>query len=180
LQTVKRQGGATLEYLVQHGLLRTYDANGVAQTAVVLRDPLPLTHGKTAWAVFAAGIAFVPTLRQLDHAGIAVQHYVLNRALHGALVRHFAQHHALLAKEQAPASSAHQCGQLQWLLEWLVDTGCSAHDVHRGLTWGLHMYRQDLTLLKDVYVGIDSLRSSYDIILGALPLWSHRKCQVCG
>eukprot|EP00969_Alexandrium_andersonii_P341100 15077681-Alexandrium_andersonii.AAC.1 len=80
-QKVVREGGQTHEYLVQQAFLRYIDASGAAHTVPVLRDPLPLTHGKGGWAVFQAGIEFLPTLRQLGHTGISVEHVAFDRAL---------------------------------------------------------------------------------------------------
>ena len=67
--TVVREGGQTHEFLVQQGFLRFFDVSGARHTGTVLRKPLPLTHGKGAWPVFSAGLAFLPSLRQMGHQG---------------------------------------------------------------------------------------------------------------
>jgi len=82
---VRRVGGAAQEFLVQQAFLRYIDVDGVPHTVAVLRDPLPLSHGKGAWAIYSAGVEFSQTLRQQGHQGIALQHYAFDRALYGPL-----------------------------------------------------------------------------------------------
>ena len=53
-QRVQREGGASHEFLVQQALLKYVSASGVGVVAPVLRDPLPLTEGKSDWAIFMA------------------------------------------------------------------------------------------------------------------------------
>jgi hypothetical protein len=90
---VKREGKATDEYLVQHAFFRYIDAGSRARTTVMLRDPMPLTHGKGAVACLSAGLAFLVHPRQLGHVGIVVSHYLFDRALLQALSRLFDKHH---------------------------------------------------------------------------------------
>ena len=69
-------------------------AKGVWLTAMNVRDPLPLVHGKGADPIFSAAVEFLHTLRHMGHEGIALQHYSFDRALHAPLARRFRQHHA--------------------------------------------------------------------------------------
>ena len=137
---VVRVGGSTQEYLVQQGFLRRFDVDGVAHTAAVLRDPMPLTEGKGAWPIFAAGCEFAPTLREMGHMGIAVQHYLFDRGLGATLQRSFKQRHKLLATQRgtmtAPNGSV-VSPELAELLEWTVGSGCGAHDTRNALKWAL-------------------------------------------
>jgi len=108
---VVREGARTHDFLVQQAFLRYFDASGSHQTTTVLRDPLPLIHGKGAWAVFAAALDFLPSLRELGHQGIAVQHYVFDRALHSALCRQFRQRHMAVAGQTAEGAASTAPGQ---------------------------------------------------------------------
>jgi hypothetical protein len=162
---VVREGGKTYEFLVQQGFLRFFDASGAHHTATVLREPLPLSHGKGAWPVFSAGLAFLPSLRQMGHQGVAIQHYVFDRALHSALCRQFRQHHMALAGQTHEGSASTAPGQgLLSLLGWTVETGCCIHDIHNGLKWGLYAHTQDASLMKDMYIIIESLRNAYGLL----------------
>ncbi len=66
----KGEGRATHEYLVQHGFYRRFNVVGGVRTVAMLRDPLPLTVGKGAWAVFSVAVAFQKTARQEGHLGL--------------------------------------------------------------------------------------------------------------
>ena len=79
---ITREGGAGLELLCQRAVYRTRGSTGEWKTAIQIRDPLPLVHGKGADANFSAAVEFLETLRQMGHGGIAVQHYSFDRALH--------------------------------------------------------------------------------------------------
>ena len=162
------------ELLVQRAILRCCTPSGHVRTSVVVRDPLPLTHGKSAAAIFAAPLEFFPTLRQLGHQGIAIQHYAFDRAMHSPLFRMFRQHHAALADEAEPELAEGQGNphiHPPALLEWVVDTPCCNHDVHNSLKWALFTYMQDEDLLKDVWVVIESLRNGFSLLQAELPRW---------
>ena len=84
---MSREGGYLQEFLVQQAFVRYDESSGNAHTACLLRDPLPLTSGKGASVVVAVGIAFAPTIREMGHAGIGVQHCVYDRALFDPLLK---------------------------------------------------------------------------------------------
>ena len=68
----------------------------------MLRDPLPLTEGKSANALFAAALDFHKTARQLGHVGISISHYSFDRLAFKALSKRFKQYHQHLEPEFAP------------------------------------------------------------------------------
>ena len=177
-QKVCRSGGAGHEYLVQQGFVRTLGLDG-HKTIAILREPLALQHGKATGALFAAGVAFLPTLRQLGNTNIAINHYCFDRGAFSALPRMFKQHHTALAAHVAsgsPSSSSSDSDMgtargLLPMLEWTVATACCNHDCHNGLKWGLHSHFGDSQLLQDVHIGIESLRNSYMQLLQNLGPW---------
>ena len=65
--SAKRQGRESDEFLFQHAFYRRQDALGQVYTEVVLRDPLPMTQGKSALAIFSAG---QESSRMLGNLGI--------------------------------------------------------------------------------------------------------------
>ena len=71
----KHTGAKPFEALVENAFLRFIDAAGEAHTRAVLREPLPLTHGKGGDAVFAVARASCPLARDFGHCGIAIGHY---------------------------------------------------------------------------------------------------------
>ena len=83
--STRKEGKGTLEYLVQTCFYRYFDHHGTAHSACVLRDPVPLTKGKTALAIFANYLNFNPSLRDMGHKGFAIEHHVEDRAMFSAL-----------------------------------------------------------------------------------------------
>ena len=84
-RTIARRGGSAADMLIEKGFLRTWDGCGESSTSAVLRDPLNLTAGKTAWCLFSGAKAFFPTFRQLSHEGVSIYHYGFDRAMYSAL-----------------------------------------------------------------------------------------------
>ena len=170
-----REGGASCELLCQRAMFRTRDrTTGGWQTAILLRDPVPLVHGKGADPVFSAAVEFVQTLRQMGHRGIAIQHYSFDRALHAPLVRRFKQKHAQLGPAWV-APTGPEAGALALfppaVLEWVLDTPCCNHDVHNGLKWSLLQYLSDDLFMKDVFVVIESMRNAFSLLHEELSRW---------
>jgi len=172
--TLSREGGTSRELLCQRAMFRSRDSTGGWKTAIMIRDPVPLVHGKGAEPVFSAAVEFLRTLRQMGHWGIAVQHYAFDRALHAPLVRRFKQKHAQLAPQWvAPTGpDAGAAGLFQpALLEWIVDTPCCNHDVHNGLKWALFQWLTDEVFMKEVFIVIESLRNGFDLLVQQLDAW---------
>ena len=60
---------------------------------------------------------------------------------------------------------------MQCLLNLVVSCGCCNHDAHNSLKWALHFYFQDLTLLKDMWITIESVRNSYGLLHQHMGSW---------
>ena len=138
-----------------------------------VRDPLPLVHGKGADAIFSAAVDFLQSLRQMGHQGIAVQHYAFDRALHSALVRRYRQHHAQLALAQGGSATGSK-GKALWdppLLEWVVDTACANHDTHNGLKWAMMSWMGDASLMKTVFIVVESIRNGFSLLEDEVGRW---------
>lgn len=91
-RTVKREGKGSKEFLAQVLFVRFLDARGKSISACHIPAPVPLTHDKTAAAIYSAAFPQLRLLRQRGHDGIAVQHFCFDRANFGALSRMFKQH----------------------------------------------------------------------------------------
>jgi len=168
---VRRVGAETVEYLVQYAALRRVENDGSVQSTMVLRDPLPLTEGKTALALYSAGRSFIPSLRRMGHVGVAIQHYVFDRAGYSALARVFKQHHALEGKQIRSSEAGGAPVELLDALSWVVSSACASHDAHNALKWSLHSCFKEPNMLKDMYVGIASLRNSYGMLVQYMGEW---------
>jgi hypothetical protein len=60
---------------------------------------------------------------------------------------------------------------LLWLLEWVVVTACAAHDVQHAFRWSMNSDVDSKELLKYCFIGIESIRNSFDIIFAYLTEW---------
>ena len=172
--SAQRSGMGTDEYLVQHAFYRYYDSQGLPHTAIVLRDPLPLTQGKTAMAIFSAAVEFMPTVREQGHSGITVSHYTFDRAYSSSLGKLFRQYHNHVVEKSAPStpSASMLChDKVRPLLDWVVSSACGLHDAHNSLKWSLHWHFNDTELIQKIHVAIESLRNSFDLLYTYLGGW---------
>ena len=168
---VHRVGGMSVELLMEVVFLRYVDLDDQCHTHVVLRDPLPLTHGKSGLALFAASRQFFPTARECGHLGLVVEHLVCDRAQLSILDRLLRQQHTLIHAHMSEGPALEEDPQLQCLLNLVVACGCCNHDAHNSLKWALHFYFQDLTLLKDMWICIESLRNAYGLLHQRMGSW---------
>jgi len=164
------EGRHTEEFLVQHCYYRSADALGKASTTVMIRDPLPLTQGKTSAAIFSAGKEFCQTVRQHGHTGVSVSHYTFDRGLYSALQRMYKQHHQLLAPQFSAPAEGKDSNALS-LLEWTLASPCGIHDCHNALKWSMHRHFLNTELMNDVFIVVASARNSFGLLLGHLAGW---------
>ena len=169
-RSVQRHGRETSEFLVQIGFVRRIDSSGKPVSACVLRDPVPLAHGKGAWALFSCGREFFPTARQQGHRGISIAHYAFDRAGYNPLKKAFQQYHASLASQFNDSRRGFDSDMLE-KMEWIVSSGCALHDCHNALKWALHSHFQDTSLMEDIYIVVASVRNSYDLVYSRLGKW---------
>jgi len=88
---VIRKGKMLHQFLMERGFLLIRPPSGPERSAVLLREPLPLTEGADTWGDFACGAQFFPMLRRLGHRGICVFHICADRKVFSALDRKFCQ-----------------------------------------------------------------------------------------
>ena len=166
------RGKATDEYLVQIAFLRYLDIDGQSHNTVVMREPLALTHGKSAMALFAAGQGLLPPVRSMGHLGVSVSHFSFDRGCYSALFRVFKQSLTYEAsKATAQPGIPESNPKLQFLLDWVVGTPCAMHDVHNSLRWSLYTQFADTQMMKDMHIILESLRNSSNLIWQSLGAW---------
>ena len=164
-----RKAGHAVEFLMEKAFLTTKTHTGQKLVQCLFRDPVQLSSGKTAWHAFTAACQFFPMLRTLGHTGIAVSHYAFDRALYSTLARRMHQRHGLYYKV-----TAHEANDglvsFEELTDWVVTTGCASHDTHNALKWALSSVVPDAAdTVKKLFIVVESLRNSYDLLLGHLP-----------
>ena len=111
---VVRKAGRGLEYLLERGFVVSTNSRGELLKAALFKAPTPLDKGKGAWQCFSASCDFFPILRRLGHRGIAISHYVFDRALFASLQTKQKQRHALYY--ELLGGGRRRVGSLPWLI----------------------------------------------------------------
>ena len=101
---------------------------------MILAEPTRLTHGKTVHAILSAARQNWLSLRELGHAGIALEHYCWDRLSIGALERETRAWHDAQALPLLPERVTEEEAKLT---EWVLVNACALHDAQHAFTWGL-------------------------------------------
>ena len=139
---VVRRAGSGVDFLIEKPYLQTTTTAGQPLISCILRDPVPLTQGKTAWCSFAALAKFMPMARTQGHTGPAINHYCFDRALQAPLSKRLDQRHRLYYQLAHDRHYSPDDIGLRELFDWCIRTGCAAHDTHTGLKWGAPVARE--------------------------------------
>ena len=166
-----RAGTATPEYQVQTCFYRYFDYHGSAHSACVIRDPLPLTHGKSALAIFANYLKFNSCLRDMGHIGIAIEHHVEDRACFSALDSLHERSFMSTASKYGNEPDSVLSPAILELMLWQIGTPCAAHDIHNGLKWSMHAHFNDLELMKRAHLATLGIRRAFDLLLKYCSWW---------
>ncbi len=166
---VERSGRECKDFLIKNQFLRAYLPGGYT-TRVVLQDPVTLTHGKSADAIFQACGKDWRSLRQMGHGGCAIEHYCYDRLGIESHERLWRQWHSLHAPEFDALADGMPADMFR-LTEFVLVTACAAHDAQNAFRWAVHGSIADKDLLRDTYVSIQSLRNSMDIIVRHVAQW---------
>ena len=129
-----------------------------------------LKHGKTCEAIFEACRRSLKTLRQMNHHGVAIEHYCFDRAGLEGHERLWRQWHAEYSASLVDVSRDVPLEVLK-LTEFVLATACSAHDAQSAFRWGMRKYLLHKELLRDSYVSVEALRNSMDILIRYLGEW---------
>jgi hypothetical protein len=167
-KAVRRSGKTSHEFLVGAQFTMCTKPTGLTDTRLCFRDPLPLTHGKTVDRIFEGMRGQTKTLREYGHRGGCVQGYCFDRCGLHALARRILQIHRLMSPSFLTDTTT---ADLLWLLELVVIVACSLHDLHNAFKWSLPDDYANTDLLRAAYIGVESIRNSFDDILSHLGEW---------
>ena len=131
----------------------------------MFRDPHPLTYGKSAQALAACAWASAPSLRSLEHFGAALTVYTFDRGCYSSVGKLLKQYH----RRQADDSCRDE-KETEGILDFVIIVADPLHDCANGLEWGLKPFVGETTL-KDLYVSIEAVRNSYDLLMTHMPQW---------
>ena len=175
-RSVRREGCSLHELLVERCAMKYHGADGADKVCYYTRDPVPMDNGKTAWCMYSAAVSFFPLCRELAHQGIIVSHYCFDRAAFSALERKMKQRHALHYKTCGTAAPPHPLNHLLYLCDWVVSTGCGAHDCQNSLKWSVAGLLTDASAgLKDLFIVVASLKNSFDLLVNHMPAFLREK-----
>lgn len=168
-RVVVREGGAGKEFFCQAAFL-VMDLDQQLRHRMVVCEPRVL-DGKTNWHLQTAIREFFPWLHKAGHtAGINIQVFALDRAPLSAVARRLRQaHHLYWRSVESRAEDPHWA--LHEQASWTLFVGCGCHDVHNGALHGLMSLVTYPELLKDLHVGIASIRNGYVDIHTHLGSW---------
>ena len=166
---VRWTGKCGVEFLVANQFLRSdIGAAGAMKTAVLLAEPTHLEHCKNVPAILLACRQHWRRLRDLGHLGCAIEHYCWDRLGIKALEAQTRQWHA---QQPLPPLPADADPEVVKLTEFVCVTACALHDAHNSLKWAMSAWLFDKELIRDVYIGFESLRRSSDLISKYLYQW---------
>jgi hypothetical protein len=167
-RVVRRRGKASHEFLVTTQFTRSSLPDGRLETTFSTTDPCPLTHGKAVDRIFESSRARWKSLRQLGHRGGAVQHYVYDRCGMQKMGRRQKQWHALVAPSFVGDDDD---SLLLSRLEWIEVSACACHDLQNAFKWGFPDEFLDREVLRDCFIGCESMRNSFDVVLTYVHEW---------
>ena len=170
---IRTAGRQCSEFLVANQFLRTRASFGAGwDTKVIIAEATPLSHGKTVPCILSASRQHWHSLRQLGHWGCAVEHYCFDRAGITALDRETRRWHL---EQDTSLRPSHVSDDLANLTEFVVVTACALHDCQNAFKWSMWEDFNNKDQVRDVYIVIESLRRSADLISSHLYAWLYSK-----
>ena len=163
---VRRKGRTLSEFLIQ----RCFAMSGDGVCKVLLTEPLPMAD-KGSWTHTQAYRDLVVCPRSLGHRSILVLHFTWDRAVHSACWRQTRQLFQARAMDGGFAGSAP--AGLAELLTWLTTSPCANHDAHNALKWSCLEVNASKTVLRGLFVCIESLRNGFSLLMKNVRAWLH-------
>ena len=164
----RTEGRKGVEFLVSNQFVRAFMPDQSTRTAVMMAEAVPLHKGKSAAAILAAAERGWLYMRDFGHRGPLIDHFVWDRAGLTRLEHDSRLWHAARPRPPPPEDMEEET----WAkLDFFVVTPCALHDSQNAFRWGHLNQFQDKTLMRDVYISIESLRNSQDIICSSVTDW---------
>ena len=128
--------------------------------------PVHLSEGKTALHLFTALREFFPHLKAAGHCGISIHHYAFDRAVESAMSSLLFPHHlAEIFRLAAASSMSNKATKMLELTNWVLTTGCAAHDCQNAFQWGVFSCEPPKDATDDCYLVVDSERNGYGYLI---------------
>ena len=133
----------------------------------MLSEPVPLTISKQVPMILAAARRTWTSLRSLGATGCIVEHYCWDRAGISALERECRRWHL---SQPIPEAVRYPEG-IREHLEFVLCTPCALHDSQNAFRWAYLDECQDRSLMRDIYIAVESLRNSADLLESRMNSW---------
>ena len=172
---VRTQGRQGAEWFVKNQFVRARTPAGDWVTRVLLSEPVSLSYGKSVPAVLGACFKDWKRLRSMGHWGCSIEHYVFDRAGFSAMDRMIRQWHEEIPFENVPT---HFSVDVARLTEFTLITPCALHDSQNAFKWGFFAECSDTQMMRDIYVAIESLRNSADLLSRHMAEWVRQKMRL--
>ena len=174
-RAVRSSGHQGVEWLVQNQFVRAQLPHGEWVTRILLSDPCILQYGKACQAILALSYKHWRTLRSLGHFGCSIEHYVFDRAGYSKMVRLVRQWHADFEYSGLPEDLTEEMARVT---EFVIVTPCALHDAQNAFKWGFMSECADRQMMRDIYVAIESLRKSADLLSKHLAMWVSKRLRM--
>ena len=169
-QSVVRSGKSCEEFLLKNQFLRVALPGGRVETVVLVQEPVALVNGKKSGDIWEACRRDWKLLRDWGHRGCSVEHYAFDRCSYSAYERLWRQWHALQASHHDHLSPGLPVEVFR-ATEFLLFTPCALHDASNALKWAMISKFDNKDLLRDAYIGIESIRNSWTTITSHVCGW---------
>jgi hypothetical protein len=167
--TSVRRGRQGVEFLVRNQFIRCLRHDGSTIDRAIVDDPVHLSEGKSAPAIFELCLRSWKSLRSLGHSGVAIEHYAFDRCGYEMLSRLFRGWHKVNASMYDQMSTLPS--DVFRMTELVVSTACALHDAQNAYRWAVVYRFDDKDILKDAYITCEALRHSTDIFMRRLGEW---------
>lgn len=177
-QAQMRQGRMGKEVMVEHTFLRFFDALGNAHSGTIIKEPVPMWHGKDIDAVWGISRSDLFVARDHGHSGISIAHCTFDGGLFSGMCRRSMQEHmmrSVLRREEAVNRGLNPKDQL--VTEWVVASRCTAHVCHNALKWAMSTCFPNGNPMKDLWEVCFGLNNSSGDLHRHLIVWLTLKVQ---
>ena len=166
------------EYLCERSFFLSRDRYGKETATVLLRPPRSLMLGKRSWHMFTSMEEHAPMLKVWGHQGIAVSAYGFDRgAMDGLHPLVFGRHQEADLRLDAARTGGEPSAVLT---DWVVVTGCAAHDAQNSLKWALSSELDSDEVLKSLHNGIRSVVAAGESLHAVIPEFLRRHTKSYG
>ena len=112
----------------------------------------------------------------MGNFGCSVEHYCWGRAGITALEEQTRQWHA---QQPLPMLPPLVDPEVVKLTEFVCITACALHDAHNSLKWAMYSSFTDKEMMRDIYIGFESLRRSSDLLSKNIFEWLGQHLHPC-